>query len=173
MYEAVSVWTTKLIKLSKRNPDATRYFLRVALAASRSGLLLRIVGLLVSCSIGRPSGSAFPMLEWEWDRRWRSSLRRGCCERPSVGRCNGGRLTTISSSESKSSTASGFEVPRGWESPMLSEATTAMVGEGTSRLNYLDMNTAVRGVLVRFTAIPGKDKENELTRGLSKDHPSR
>lgn len=56
---------------------------------------------------------------------------------------------------------------------MLSEATTAMVGEGTSRLNYLDMNTAVRGVLVRFTAIPGKDKESELTRGLLKDHPSR
>lgn len=173
MYEAVSVWTTKLIKLSKRNPDATRYFLRVALAASRSGLLLRSVGLLVSCSIGRPSASAFPMLEWEWDRRWRSSLRRGCCELPSVGRCNGGRLTTISSSESKSWTVSGVEVTRGSESSMLSEATTAMVGEGANRLNYLNMNTAGRGVLARFTAIAGKYKEKELTRGLSEDHPSR
>lgn len=140
MYEAVSVCTTKLIKLSNRKPDATRYFLRVALAASRSGLLLRIVGRLVSCSMGRTSASPFPRLERELDRRWRSSLRRGCCERPSVGRCNGGRLTTISSSESESWTASGAEVTRGSESSKLSEATTAMVREGASRLNYLDMN---------------------------------
>lgn len=82
-------------------------------------------------------------------------------------------MTTISSSESKSWTLSRVEVTRGSESSMLSEATTAMAGESASRLNYLDMNPAVRGVLVRFTLIVGKDKEKELTCGLSKDHPSR
>lgn len=133
MYEAVSVWTTKLTKLSKRNPDATKYFLRVARAASCSGLLLRIVGLLVSCSMGWPSASAFAKLERERDRRWWSSLRRGCCERPSVGRCSGGRLEAISSSESKSWTAFGLEITQGSESSILSEATAAMVREGASR----------------------------------------
>lgn len=96
-------------------------------------------------------------------------MRRGCCERPSVGRCNGGRLTTISSSESESWTASGVEVTRGSESSKLSEATTAMVREGASRPNYLDMNTAVRGVLVRFT-VPARYRYKEPMRGLLEGH---
>lgn len=82
-------------------------------------------------------------------------------------------MTTISSSESKSWTASGFGVTRGSESSKLSEATTAMVREGVGRLNYLDMNTAVRGVLVRFTALAANDRDKEPRRGLSKGRPSR
>lgn len=109
------------------------YFLRVAWAASCSGLLLRMVGRLVWCSMGRPSVSPFPKLERD-NRPWRSSLSKGCCERPSVGRCNGGRLTTISSSESwescaESWTVSALEITRGSESSKVSEATVSLVGE--------------------------------------------
>ena len=78
-------------------------------------------------------------------------------------------MTTISSSESESWTASGVEVTRGSESSKLSEATTAMVREGASRPNYLDMNTAVRGVLVRFT-VPARYRYKEPMRGLLEGH---
>ena len=38
--------------------------------------------------------------------------------------------------------------------------------------NYLDMNTAVRGVLVGFTALVEEDRDEEPRRGLSNGHPS-
>lgn len=137
MYTAVSVWTTKLARLSRRKPAAMRYFLRVAWAASCAGLVLRMVGRRVWCNMGRPSASSCPKL----DRPWRSPLSNGCSERPSIGWCNEGRLRAMSSFESwESRPEPGVEVVRDSPSSMLSGATMSAVA-GDVRSPWINQDT--------------------------------
>lgn len=112
---------TKLAKLKSRKPPAIIYFLRVAWAASYSEFLLWMVGRRVWCNIGRFSAS-WPKLDRE-RRLGGSSLSNGCCDRPSVGRCIGGRLPTISSSESWEYRPGSGVMSRDSASSMLFEAT--------------------------------------------------
>jgi hypothetical protein len=116
---------TKLARLNSRKPPAIIYFFRVAWAASYSEFLLWMVGRRVWCNIGRFSASWVKL-----DRERRpggSSLSNGCCDRPSVGRCIGGRLPTISSSESWEYRPGLGGLSRDSGSSMLSEATMALV----------------------------------------------
>ena len=123
MYTAVSVWTTKLAKLSRRNPDAIRYLRRVSCSALRSGLTPLIVGRREWCSMGLPSASPWPRLAFD-SRPLRSSLSKGWFARVSAGRCMGGRFIDISSSESgESRTSSGSVISRGPDDGALFEAT--------------------------------------------------
>ena len=148
IYTAVSVWTTKLARLSRRKPAAIMYFFRVAWAASYSGLLLRMVGRRVWCNMGRPSASPFPRLDCE-RRPWRSSLSNGCCDRPSVGRCNGGRLTTMSSSESwEERPGSGVEDARGSPSSILSATMSFFFCRARSLWISIHASCALREVVV-------------------------
>lgn len=128
IYAAVSVWTTKLTRLNSKKPEAIMYFRRVACSAWYSGLLLRIKDRLSRCdSIGRLS--EVPIVALELDRRpRRSSLSNGDWDRPSVGRCRGGRASGISSSTWESRTGSVSLSPALLSSPEskgceLSEAT--------------------------------------------------
>lgn len=81
-----------------------------------------MVGRRVWCNMGRCSVSWLKL-----DRSSRgegSSLSNGCCDRPSVGRCIGGRFTTISSSDSRDVRDRSGLWSRESSSSMLSEATT-------------------------------------------------
>ena len=98
MYTAVSVCTTKLIRLRTRKKAAYVYFFLVAdaEAPSKSGLLLRNVDRLAA-----NGGRALPFGE-SYEGLPRSSFSRGVNERPSVGLCNGGLSAMLSSSSSSS-----------------------------------------------------------------------
>lgn len=137
MYTAVSVCITKLTRLKSRKKVAYVYFCLTVEEGSISGLLLRKVDLL-----DKFSGRAFPFGP-SYECLPLSSLSKGVCDRPSLGRKDGGLFISASSSKSESSAG----VPR--DGNVTCDLLTGVAGLGGGDCRALEATMALNGEVRR------------------------